>query len=70
MRELDKLDAFVEENADKSSEAVMSVEEMIKAIYDFVVGSANPDNEEKETETEEVKEEVEEKEEKEEGEVE
>ena len=65
MRELDKLDAFVEENADKSSEAAMSIEAMIKAIYDFVVGSANPDNEEKETETEEVevKEEVEEKEE-------
>ena len=48
MRELDKLDAFVSENADKSSEAAMSVEGMIKAIYDFVVGSANPDNEEKE----------------------
>ena len=48
MRELDKLDAFVTENADKSSEAAMSVEGMIKAIYDFVVGSANPDNEEKE----------------------
>lgn len=54
MRELDKLDAFVSENADKSSEAAMSIEAMIKAIYDFVVGSANPDNEEKETETEEV----------------
>lgn len=61
MRELDKLDAFVEENADKSSEAAMSIEAMIKAIYDFVVGSANPDNEEKEEV--EVKEEVEEKEE-------
>lgn len=48
MRELDKLDAFVSENADKSSEAAMSIEAMIKAIYDFVVGSANPDNEEKE----------------------
>ena len=48
MRELDKLDAFVSENADKSSEAALSVEGMIKAIYDFVVGSANPDNEEKE----------------------
>lgn len=48
MRELDKLDAFVTENADKSSEAAMSIEAMIKAIYDFVVGSANPDNEEKE----------------------
>lgn len=48
MRELDKLDAFVAENADKSSEAALSVEGMIKAIYDFVVGSANPDNEEKE----------------------
>ena len=48
MRELDKLDAFVTENADKSSEAALSVEGMIKAIYDFVVGSANPDNEEKE----------------------
>lgn len=65
MRELDKLDAFVAENADKSTEAAMSVEAMIKAIYDFVVGSANPDYEEKETETEEVevKEEIEEKEE-------
>ena len=48
MRELDKLDAFVSENADKSSEAALSIEGMIKAIYDFVVGSANPDNEEKE----------------------
>ena len=54
MRELDKLDAFVAENADNSSEAAMSIEAMIKAIYDFVVGSANPDTEEKETETEEV----------------
>lgn len=61
MRELDKLDAFVAENADKSTEAAMSIEAMIKAIYDFVVGSANPDNEEKEEV--EVKEEVEEKEE-------
>jgi hypothetical protein len=60
MRELDKLDAFVAENADKSTEAAMSIEAMIKAIYDFVVGSANPDNEEKEEV--EVKEEVEEKE--------
>lgn len=48
MREIDKLDAFVTESADKSSEAALSVEGMIKAIYDFVVGSANPDNEEKE----------------------
>lgn len=61
MRELDKLDAFVAENADKSSEDSMTIEAMIKAIYDFVVGSANPDNEEKEEV--EVKEEVEEKEE-------
>ena len=61
MRELDKLDAFVSENADKSSEAAMSIEAMIKAIYDFVVGSANPDNEEKEPDEVEVKEEVEEK---------
>ena len=53
MRELDKLDAFVSENADKSSEAALSVEGMIKAIYDFVVGSANPDNEEKEVEVKE-----------------
>ena len=70
MRELDKLDAFVEENADKSSEAAMSIDAMIKAIYDFVVGSANPDNEEKEVEVKEDVEEKEEKEEKEEGEVE
>ena len=63
MRELDKLDAFVSENSDKSSEAAMSIEAMIKAIYDFVVGSANPDNEEKEeTEEVEVKEEKEESE--------
>lgn len=54
MRELDKLDAFVAENADKSSESALSVEGMIKAIYDFVVGSANPNNEEKETETEDI----------------
>lgn len=60
MRELDKLDAFVAENADKSTEAAMTIEGMIKAIYDFVVGSANPGTEEKEEV--EVKEEVEEKE--------
>lgn len=54
MRELDKLDAFVAENADKSTDAAMSIEAMIKAIYDFVVGSANPNNDEKETETDEV----------------
>ena len=65
MRELDKLEAFVAENADKSGEAALSVEAMVKAIYDFVVGSANPETEEKETEEVEVKEEVEEREDKE-----